>query len=304
MTHSNHHILIKRASYASVVTAVVLLLSKVFVWFITDSSSILASLTDSFLDIGASVINLFAIRYALSPADNEHRFGHGKAESLAGLAQSAFICGSSILLILYGINSLIEAKEIVRSELGIAVSIFALLVTFVLIRYQTHVVKITGSVAIKADSLHYKSDLWLNGAVLLALALSAYGFYWVDGLATILIALYILYSAYEIGFESIQALLDRELPDEDKEKIKSIVNGTNNVLGMHDLRTRQSGQMKFVQLHIELDDHLSLFDAHNIADDVELGILRNFTNMEVIIHQDPISIVNKKNHDDEYKETN
>lgn len=304
MTHSNHHKLIKRASYASVVTAVVLLLSKVFVWFITDSSSILASLTDSFLDIGASVINLFAIRYALSPADNEHRFGHGKAESLAGLAQSAFICGSSILLILYGINSLIEAKEIVRSELGIAVSIFALLVTFVLIRYQTHVVKITGSVAIKADSLHYKSDLWLNGAVLLALALSAYGFYWVDGLATILIALYILYSAYEIGFESIQALLDRELPDEDKEKIKSIVNGTNNVLGMHDLRTRQSGQMKFVQLHIELDDHLSLFDAHNIADDVELGILRNFTNMEVIIHQDPISIVNKKNHDDEYKETN
>lgn len=304
MTHSNHHKLIKRASYASVVTAVVLLLSKVFVWFITDSSSILASLTDSFLDIGASVINLFAIRYALSPADNEHRFGHGKAESLAGLAQSAFICGSSILLILYGINSLIEAKEIVRSELGIAVSIFALLVTFVLIRYQTHVVKVTGSVAIKADSLHYKSDLWLNGAVLLALALSAYGFYWVDGLATILIALYILYSAYEIGFESIQALLDRELPDEDKEKIKSIVNGTKNVLGMHDLRTRQSGQMKFVQLHIELDDHLSLFDAHNIADDVELGILRNFTNMEVIIHQDPISIVNKKNHDDEYKETN
>ncbi|MGC3835084.1 cation diffusion facilitator family transporter [Moritella viscosa] len=286
MIDSDHEQLIKRASYASVVTAVILLCSKLFVWFATGSASILASLTDSFLDIGASIINLFAIKYALEPADDAHRFGHGKAESLAGLVQSAFIVGSSILLMLHGISAL---------ELGIAVSIFALLVTFILIRYQTHVVATTGSIAIKADSLHYKSDLWLNATVLIALSLSAYGFYWVDGLATILISCYILYSAYEIGMESIQTLLDHELPGEDIDKITAIVVNTENVLGLHELRTRQSGYMRFIQLHIELDDHLTLFQAHAIADNVETNLLCEFANTEVLIHQDPISIVKTKN---------
>jgi ferrous-iron efflux pump FieF len=290
----DHQRLIKLASYASVATAVVLLCSKLFVWFATDSAAILASLTDSFLDIGASIINLLAIKYALEPADDDHRFGHGKAESLAGLAQSALIVGSSVLLVLHGISSLLDAKPIVRSELGIAVSIFALLVTFALIKFQSIVVAKTGSVAIKADSLHYKSDLWLNGAVLVALILSAYGFYWVDGLATILISCYILYSAYEIGFESIQTLLDHELPAEDIDKITAIVSNTDNVLGLHELRTRQSGYMKFIQLHIELDDDLSLFQAHAIADNVEYNLLNAFPRTEVLIHQDPISIVNKK----------
>lgn len=292
--HTDHQHLVKRASYASVATATILLISKLFVWFITDSSSILASLTDSFLDIGASIINLFAIKYALEPADDSHRFGHGKAESLAGLVQSSLIIGSSMLLMLYGVNSLLEAKEIVRSELGIGVSIFALLITFSLIRYQKYVIDKTGSVAVKADSLHYKSDLWLNSAVLLALGLSAYGYYWVDGLATILIAMYILYSAYEIGHESVQMLLDHELPESDIEIIKDVVNNTKQVLGMHELRTRQSGYMKFIQLHIELDDHLTLYEAHAIADEVELSILRKFNSAEVIIHQDPVSIVKKK----------
>ncbi|CAM3164279.1 cation diffusion facilitator family transporter [Moritella viscosa] len=295
MIDSDHEQLIKRASYASVVTAVILLCSKLFVWFATGSASILASLTDSFLDIGASIINLFAIKYALEPADDAHRFGHGKAESLAGLVQSAFIVGSSILLMLHGISALLDPQPIVRSELGIAVSIFALLVTFILIRYQTHVVATTGSIAIKADSLHYKSDLWLNATVLIALSLSAYGFYWVDGLATILISCYILYSAYEIGMESIQTLLDHELPGEDIDKITAIVVNTENVLGLHELRTRQSGYMRFIQLHIELDDHLTLFQAHAIADNVETNLLCEFANTEVLIHQDPISIVKTKN---------
>ncbi|QFI39377.1 cation diffusion facilitator family transporter [Moritella marina ATCC 15381] len=295
MINSKHEKLVKRASYASVVTAVILLCSKLFVWFATGSSSILASLTDSFLDIGASIINLFAIRYALEPADESHRFGHGKAESLAGLVQSAFIVGSSILLMLHGISALLDPQPIVRSELGIAVSIFALLLTFILIRYQTYVVAKTASVAIKADSLHYKSDLWLNATVLIALSLSAYGFYWVDGLATILISCYILYSAYEIGMESIQTLLDHELPAEDITKITAIVENTENVLGLHELRTRQSGYMRFIQFHIELDDHLTLIHAHAIADNVETNLLREFANTEVLIHQDPISIVKKKN---------
>ncbi len=294
MVNSEHKYLIKLASYASVATAIVLLCSKLFVWFATDSAAILASLTDSFLDIGASIINLLAIKYALEPADDAHRFGHGKAESLAGLAQSALIVGSSLLLILHGVSSLLDAKPIVRSELGIAVSIFALLVTFALISFQSVVVAKTGSVAIKADSLHYKSDLWLNGAVLVALVLSAYGFYWVDGLATILISCYILYGAYGIGFESIQMLLDHELPAEDIEKITAIVSNTDNVLGLHELRTRQSGYMKFIQLHIELDDDLTLFQAHAIADNVEYNILGEFPSTEVLIHQDPVSIVKKK----------
>lgn len=292
MSNNDHRYLIKLAGYASVATATILLCSKLFAWFVTGSASILASLTDSFLDIGASVINLLAIKYALEPADENHRFGHGKAESLAGLVQSALIVGSSVLLMLHGVTSLLEAKPIVRSDVGIYVSIFALVVTFALLSFQSYVVNKTGSVAVKADSLHYKSDLWLNASVLLALVLSAYGWYWVDGLATILISCYILYSAYEIGFESIQMLLDHELPAEDIAKINHIVLATADVKGLHELRTRQSGYVKFIQLHIELDDELTLFNAHEIADNVELNLLREFPNSEVLIHQDPASIVN------------
>ncbi len=292
MSNNDHQHLIKLASYASVATATILLCSKLVAWFVTGSSSILASLTDSFLDIGASVINLLAIKYALEPADENHRFGHGKAESLAGLVQSALIVGSSVLLMLHGVTSLLEAKPIVRSDIGIYVSIFALAVTFALLKLQSYVVSKTGSVAVKADSLHYKSDLWLNASVLLALVLSAYGWYWVDGLATILISCYILYSAYEIGFESIQMLLDHELPSDDIAKINRIVLATADVRGLHELRTRQSGYVKFIQLHIELDDELTLFNAHEIADNVEMNLLREFPNSEVLIHQDPASIVN------------
>ena len=291
MIKSDHKKLIQRASYASVVTAIILLTSKVFAWFATDSSVILASLTDSFLDIGASIINLLAIKYALEPADEDHRFGHGKAESLAGLVQSALIVGSAILLILHGFSSLLDNQAIAHSEWGIGVSIFALVITFILIRYQSFVVKATGSVAIKADSLHYKSDLWLNAGVLAALLLSTFGFYWVDGLATILISCYILYSAYEIAVESVQSLLDHELPTDDINRIITIVNNTEHVLGMHDLRTRQSGYMKFIQLHIELEDGITLYKAHDIADKVEENLLRVFTNTDVLIHQDPISVV-------------
>lgn len=292
MSNNDHQYLIRLASYASVATATILLCSKLFAWFVTGSASILASLTDSFLDIGASVINLLAIKYALEPADENHRFGHGKAESLAGLVQSALIVGSSVLLMLHGVTSLLETKPIVRSDVGIYVSIFALVVTFALLKFQSYVVSKTGSVAVKADSLHYRSDLWLNGSVLLALVLSAYGWYWVDGLATILISCYILYSAYEIGFESIQMLLDHELPATDIAKINRVVLATADVKGLHELRTRQSGYVKFIQLHIELDDELTLFNAHEIADNVELNLLREFPNSEVLIHQDPASIVN------------
>jgi ferrous-iron efflux pump FieF len=282
------------ASMAAVAVASLLITGKLIAWLMTDSSSLLASLTDSLMDVSASLINLFAIRYALAPADNEHRFGHGKAESLAGLIQSAFISGSALLLVMHGISSLLNQVPVQRLEAGLWVSAGSILLTLLLVGFQRWVVQRTNSVAIKADMLHYRSDLLLNAGVLLALVLAGQGWFWADGLFAILIGLFLVWGAVQIGYESVQALLDRQLPEEEQARIMALCCAVEGVHGVHDLRTRQSGPTRFVQLHLELDDQLPLVKAHQIADEAELAVRQSFERMDVIIHMDPISVLTKE----------
>jgi ferrous-iron efflux pump FieF len=234
------------------------------------------------------------VRHALQPADTKHRFGHGKAESLAGLAQAAFIAGSAFFLLLEGFNRLLHPQPLEVVGVGIWVMGFSIIATSGLIYLQAHVVKKTGSSAIRADSLHYKTDLLVNASVIAALLLTAYGWSGFDPVFAIVISLYILHSAWEIGHESAQALMDHELPDEDRQRITSIALQHPQTRGVHDLRTRKSGTTAFIQLHLELDDELSLVLAHAISDEVEARIRAAYPSAEIIIHEDPASIMEPK----------
>ena len=283
--------LVKRAGHAAIIAASLLIIVKLIAWFMTGSSSILAALTDSLMDVTTSIINLFAIKIALQPADKEHRFGHGKAESLAGLAQAAFISGSSIFLMINGVSALVNNNQIHASSIGISVMLFSLIVTIALVLFQRYVVSKTNSMAIKADALHYRTDIVLNGAVLFAIVLASYGWNWADGVFAIAVSLYILQGAWEIGTQSIDALMDKQLPQEDQELIIKLAYKVEGVRGVHDLRTRYSGYIKFIQLHLELDDEQSLFDAHEKADELEFALEAKFPGADILIHLDPISVV-------------
>ena len=279
--------LLRLATYASVVTAVILIAGKLVAWLVTGSVSILASLVDSMMDVAASLINLLAVRYSLLPADKEHRFGHGKAESLAGLAQATFIAGSAVFLILQAFDRLIHPRPLEDLTVGIGIMVFAMVSTLVLLSIQRHVIRETGSTAIRADSLHYLTDLLTNLSTIVALLLARAGWPGADPLFAMGIALYILYSAWHIGHDAFQLLMDRELPDEQRDQIRRAALANARVRGIHDLRTRRSGQDIFIQMHMELDDDLSLLEAHAIADEVDLKIRKMYPEADIIIHKDP-----------------
>ena len=279
--------LVSRAAIAATAMASALLLIKIFAWWYTGSVSILAALVDSLVDIAASLTNLLVVRYSLQPADEEHTFGHGKAESLAALAQSMFISGSALFLFLTGIQHLVRPA----AGVGVVVTLIALVSTLALVTFQRWVVRKTQSQAVRADMLHYQSDVMMNGAILVALGLSWYGWHRADALFALGIGIYILYSALRMGYEAVQSLLDRALPDEERQDIITIVTAWPGIRGAHDLRTRQSGPTRFIQIHLEMEDNLPLVQAHVIADQVEQAILRRFPGSDVIIHQDPSSVV-------------
>ncbi len=278
------------ATYAAVVTASVLIVVKLGAWLWTGSVSILASLVDSLMDSIASLINLLAVRYSLVPADREHRFGHGKAEPLAGLLQAGFICGSAVFLVVHAADRLRYPQPLDHLPVGVAVMAFSIVLTVALLVIQGRAIKRTQSTAIRADALHYTGDVAANLSVIVALLLAGYGWTWADPVMAMAVAVYIFYSAAHIGHDAFQHLMDRELPDEVKKRIVEIARRNPDVQGIHDLRTRQSGQVKFIQLHLELDDHMPLQQAHAIADEVEDAIVALIPNAEVIIHQDPASL--------------
>lgn len=283
--------LVSRAAIAATVMASLLLVIKIFAWWYTGSVSVLAALVDSLVDIAASLTNLLVVRYSLQPADEEHTFGHGKAESLAALAQSMFISGSALFLFLTGIQHLVRPVPMNAPQIGIIVTLVALVCTVILVTFQRWVVRKTQSQAVRADMLHYQSDVMMNSAILVALGLSWYGWHRADALFALGIGAYILYSALRMGYEAVQSLLDRALPDEERQEIIAIVTRWPGVSGAHDLRTRQSGPTRFIQIHLEMDDNLPLVQAHLVAEQVEEAILRRFPGSDVIIHQDPCSVV-------------
>ena len=286
--------LIRWATYASVSVAVFLITVKLIAWGRSDSVSLLATLVDSVLDAFASIINLIAVRHALTPADKEHRFGHGKAEALAGLSQSLFIAGSSLFLLLEASQTFLNPAEIKHAFSGIAVMAISIIATLGLVSFQHYVIKKTRSVAIRADALHYKSDILVNCAVILALWLSTMGRNIFDPIIGGLIACYILYSVWSIVSISLDQLMDRELSDEVRAKIKQLVLAHPQSRGIHDLRTRHSGTMTFIQFHLEIEDDLTLVHAHNVSDEIELELLKIYPDSEIIIHIDPKSVVGKE----------
>lgn len=280
--------LMRAAAIASVSVATILIITKFVAWLMTDSVSLLSTLIDSFLDAAASLINLLAVHHALQPADREHRFGHGKAEPLASLAQAAFICGSAAFLLIEAGQRIASPRDIANTEVGYAVMVFSIVLTLGLVVFQRYVVRKSGSIAIDADSLHYKTDLLINLGVIASLFMSSYfGWQYADPLIAILIAVYIVKGAWEIGKTSLSILMDRELEDEERQKIRDIVMAHEEVKGLHDLRTRSSGVHVFIQFHLELDGDMKLRDAHDISEEVERELMDAFPNAEVIIHEDP-----------------
>jgi ferrous-iron efflux pump FieF len=224
------------------------------------------------------------------PADDEHRFGHGKAEALSGIGQAMFIAGSAGFLLLQAVGRIINPQEMTSGlEVGVGVMVFSMVATLILLSFQKYVVQQTGSTAIKADALHYKTDLLVNGSVIIALFLTFYGWSYFDAIFGIGIAIFILYSAWQIVREAIDLLMDHEIADEEREQIANIVSAHPGTLGYHDLRTRRSGTRVFVQLHLELDAMQTLSAAHAIADKVEKDIAALFNDAEVMIHEDPVS---------------
>jgi ferrous-iron efflux pump FieF len=279
------------ATYASVAVAALLIAVKFAAWLDTGSVALLSSLVDSLLDAVASLVNLVAVRHAMSPADREHRFGHGKAEPLAVLGQSAFIVGSAMLLLAEAVRRLIWPIRVANPPTGIAVMIFSIGVTVGLVLYQRYVVRRTRSIAISADELHYRSDLVLNIGVILALFLgSLLDQPLLDPLFGAAIGVWIIYSAVWLVRLSLFQLMDHELSDEERENIRAIAQSHPDVVAAHDLRTRVAGPTAFIQIHLEMDGALTLLRAHEISDEVEAKLRAAYPNAEIIVHQDPEGI--------------
>lgn len=280
--------LMRAATYASVLTAVCIIIAKIVAWLMTDSLSIMASLVDSALDILASMVNLVAVIYALKPADDDHRFGHGKAEDIAAFAQSAFIAGSALFICIEAIGRFVSPVVIKHNSVGVSVMIFSIILTLGLVLFQRYVVKKTNSRVVQADAVHYQTDLLVNGVVIASLLLSSITpSHFIDPLFGILIAAYIMKSAWNVGKQAFDNLMDKELPDELREQIMTAAIACDQVKGVHDLRSRYSGLKAIIQIHVELEANLLLKQAHDVAENVELEITKIIPNAEVLVHLDP-----------------
>ena len=282
--------LLRLATFASVTVAALLVAAKVGAWLLTGSVSVLASLVDSAMDAGASLLNLLAVHWSLRPPDAEHRFGHGKAQPLAALGQSAFIVGSAAFVGLEAIDRLLHPRPVAQPGVGLAIVVLAMALTVGLLAIQRHVIRRTASTAIRADALHYATDLATNGATLLALALAWMGWQSADPWLGLGIGAVVLASALGIGHEAVQLLLDHELPAAQREEIAALARATALVRGVHGLRTRRSGQSLIIQLHLELDDDLPLRESHQAALAAEARIRERYPDSDIIIHQDPASL--------------
>jgi ferrous-iron efflux pump FieF len=287
--------LMHRAAFAAIATAALLAGIKLVAWWLTGSVAMLAAFADSALDLAASALNALAIRFALSPADREHRFGHGKTEAVAGLAQAALMAASAIFLIWESIGRLLHPQPVSNGGIGLAVAVFSIAATLALTLYQRRVIRATGSLAISADHLHYVTDLASNTAVVLALGLTVwFGLTPADAVFGLLIAAIIGWSALTILRGSLDQLLDRELPDAERARIKAAAAAVPGVIDVHDLRTRQSGTHVFVQLHAVFDGALSLEEAHELADRVEDAVILALPNAEVLVHSDPSTVLEQR----------
>ena len=280
--------LTSRAAMASITMAVTLIGLKSWAAYETDSTAMLGSLADSGLDLVASLVILLGVRIAAQPADHEHRFGHGKAEALASLVQVVLITFSAIFIGFRALERLSSGAETAKAELGIGVSIIAMILTFCLISYQRHVIRRTGSLAIGTDHLHYSSDLLLNGSVIVALGLDQYArLTGADAIFGLMIALWLLFGAWKSSSEALNQLMDREWPDDLRERFLAATKEYPELAGLHDLRTRSSGTHYFAQFHVWVPAEWTVQQAHDRLDAVEEALQQRFPGTEILIHVDP-----------------
>jgi len=277
-----------RAALASVAAALLLLVLKTYAALATGSVAMLGSLADTGLDLIASLVTLAGVRVAAMPADRDHRFGHGKAEALAALAQVVLISISAIGIGWRAIDRLLTGAQTASADTGIAVSAAAILVTLALVAYQRSVIRRTGSVAIRTDNVHYQSDLLLNLSVIAALVLDQYlGFAGADPLFGLAIAGWLIWGAWRASSQALDQLMDREWPEEKRQRFLAIASRRPEAKGIHDVRTRSSGAHDFAQFHIWVDPTMSVAAAHDVVEAIEADLEREFPGCEVLIHLDP-----------------
>ncbi len=288
---AEHGVHMRRAAYASVGVSLFLVVIKTGAYFLSHSVAMLASLADSALDLFTAGLNVYAIHEALAPADKEHRFGHGKAEPLAGLAQGAFITASALFLVIQAVQRLINPQPIDHGLAALLVMLISIVMAIGLILYERRVIKRTGSLAVSADQTHYLGDLVTNIGVVIAILLATVlGWIEADPIIALFVAAVLAGSAWIVFRKSLDQLMDHELPDSDRERIIAIVRSHPQVRSLHDLRTRAAGLYTFIQVHIELDPDMPLAEAHTVSDEVEHELCAAFEKAEVIIHQDPAGL--------------
>jgi ferrous-iron efflux pump FieF len=283
------------AAIASVGVAAVLIGAKLAIWIATGSVAILGSLVDSGMDALASVVTFISIRQAAQPPDRAHRYGHGKAEAIGAFVQAGFVLGSAFFLANEAVRRLLSPQPLEQSGLGIAVLLLASLLTAALLGFQRYVVRRTGSIAIRADSLHYRSDLLMNLAVIAILVLTeATGSMLVDPLFGLALVLVLLFSVVAVARRALDMLMDRELPAAQRASIRTLALQHPKARDVHDLRTRRAGSDVFIELHLELDGQLSLEQAHAITHEVEARIRAAFPSADIIVHQEPAGLADER----------
>lgn len=285
----------KNAATASVALAGVLIVLKSFGVFYTGSLAVLSSVIDSMADLFASAVTYVAVRVSSHPADSAHRYGHGKAEALSALLQAAFITGSGLFVLYDGVRRFFYPQTLEQTGFGIGIMTVSLILTLALIVFQRYVAEYTNSQAIRADAAHYTVDVITNVSIILTLMIvTLSGLGWFDTLAAIAVATYLLLNAYKLAKNAVALLMDKELDDSIREKIEKLVLNCSHVEGLHDLRTRDLGGQYMFELHLELDGELTLFEAHKYSDEVENRIRQIFPNAQIIIHQDPAGLFEKR----------
>ena len=283
--------LVKSASIASLLVASTLIILKYYAWVTTSSVSMLGSLADSLIDFLASIVVFIAITYSFLPADEKHRFGYGKSEGLAAFIQSVLIGISGFYVLVEAIIRLLNPSQIKQPNIAIWIILVSIALTIALIMYQKYVVKKSQSMAIKSDQYHYLTDTYINISVLFSIVIAGWTkFILIDAVVGLLISGMILYTAFILLKQSFKILLDQEIQSSHRDQIRNIALKHPQVLGFHDLRTRDTGQKYIIQFHLELDPNMSLLESHKITDEVTGNILDVYPNTELIIHTDPLGI--------------
>jgi ferrous-iron efflux pump FieF len=286
--------LTRGAAYASIAMALFLLLLKLWAVWRTDSTAMLGSLADTGLDLVASVATLVGVWIAAQPADREHRFGHGKAEALSSMFQVVLIALSATGIAVRAVSQLLAGERIAAADEGVIVSLVAIVATFALLAWQRHVIRMTGSLAIRTDNVHYKSDLFLNLGVIAALVLDRYaGLAGADPVFGLAIAGWLAWGAWRASSEAIDHLMDKEWPEDRRDQFLAVLARHPELRGVHDLRTRTSGAHDFVQFHAMVDGAMTVAEAHRVMDELESRIEREFPGVEVLIHPDPEGLINE-----------